>query len=331
MDGRIFSGIQPSGNLHLGNYLGAIRNWVRLQDQYESIFCIVDLHAITVPQDPQALRAKTIEVAAGFLAAGLDASRTTIFVQSHVPAHAQLAWVFNCVTPLGWLNRMTQFKDKAGKNRDAALAGLYVYPVLMAADILIYRGTHVPVGEDQKQHLELSRDIAGAFNRKYGTDFFPLPEPLILGEATRVMSLRDGRAKMSSSDASDQSRINLTDDADTIALKIRRAKSDSIMGLSYDPESRPEAANLMSIYAALSDQRRTDVEARFGASSFAAFKGELADLVVAKLAPITAEMRRLMAAPDHIEKVLHDGAARADAIAADNLARIYDMVGFLRR
>jgi tryptophanyl-tRNA synthetase len=248
-----------------------------------------------------------------------------------VPAHAQLAWIFNCVTPLGWLNRMTQFKDKAGKNRDAALAGLYVYPVLMAADILVYRATHVPVGEDQKQHLELSRDIAGAFNRKYETEFFPLPEPLILGEATRVMSLRDGRAKMSSSDASDQARINLTDDADTIALKIRRAKSDSQMGVTYEPQNRPEAANLLSIYAALSDQRRTEVESRFAESSFAAFKGELADLVVEKLAPLTAEMRRLMAAPDHIERVLRAGADRASAIAADNLARIYDIVGFLPR
>ena len=284
-----------------------------------------------MPQDPQALRAKTREVAAGYLAAGLDPEHTTIFVQSHVPAHAQLAWVFNCVTPLGWLNRMTQFKDKAGKNRDAALAGLYVYPVLMAADILAYRATHVPVGEDQKQHLELSRDIAGAFNRKYATEFFPLPEPLILGEATRVMSLRDGRAKMSSSDASDQARINLTDDADTIALKIRRAKSDSQMGVTYDPQGRPEAANLLSIFAALADQRRSEVEARFAQSAFSAFKSELADLVVAKLAPITAEMRRLMAAPDHIEKVLREGAERADAIATDNLARIYDMVGFLRR
>jgi len=331
MDGRIFSGIQPSGNLHLGNYLGAIRNWVRLQDQYESIFCIVDLHAITLPQDPQALRAKTIEVAAGFLAAGLDASRTTIFVQSHVPAHAQLAWVFNCVTPRGWLNRMTQFKDKAGKNREQALAGLYVYPVLQAADILVYRATHVPVGEDQKQHLELSRDIAGAFNRQFETEFFPLPEPLIFGEATRVMSLRDGRRKMSSSDTSDYARINLTDDADTIALKIRRAKSDSQMGVAWDPENRPEAASLLSIYAALADQPRAEVEARFAESAFSAFKGELADLVVARLAPITAEMRRLMAAPDHIAQVLRDGAERADAIASDNLARVYDMVGFLRR
>jgi tryptophanyl-tRNA synthetase len=228
-------------------------------------------------------------------------------------------------------DRMTQFKDKAGKNRDAALAGLYVYPVLMAADILVYRATHVPVGEDQKQHLELSRDIAGAFNRKYDTEFFPLPEPLILGEATRVMSLRDGRAKMSSSDASDQARINLTDDADTIAQKIRRAKSDSQMGVTYEPQSRPEAANLLSIYAALSDQPRAEVEARFEQSAFSAFKGELADLVVARLAPITAEMRRLMGAPDHIEQVLKRGAERADAIASDNLAQIYDTVGLLRR
>ncbi|MGH6942964.1 MAG: tryptophan--tRNA ligase, partial [Geminicoccaceae bacterium] len=243
MKGRIFSGVQPSGNLHLGNYLGAIRNWVRLQDEYEAIFCIVDLHAITQPQDPKLLAKHTLEVAAAYLAAGIDPKRATIFVQSHLPAHAQLAWVFNCVTPLGWLNRMTQFKDKAGKHRDQALAGLYVYPVLMAADILLYRGTHVPVGEDQKQHLELARDVAGAFNRKYDTEFFPLPEPLIFGEGTRVMSLRDGRRKMSKSDASDFSRINLTDDAETIALKIQRARSDSQMGLSYDPDSRPEAAN----------------------------------------------------------------------------------------
>jgi tryptophanyl-tRNA synthetase len=329
--GRIFSGVQPSGNLHLGNYLGAIRNWVRLQGEYEAIYCIVDLHAITVPQEPASLRAKTIEVAAGFLAAGLDPGQITIFAQSHVPAHTQLAWVFNCITPLGWLNRMTQFKDKAGKNRDQALTGLYVYPVLMAADILAYRATHVPVGEDQKQHLELSRDIAGAFNRRYETEFFPLPEPLIFGEATRVMSLRDGQKKMSSSDASDQSRINLTDDADAIAQKIRRAKSDSLMGLAYDPENRPEAANLLTIYAALADAPRAEVEARFATSSFADFKTELADLAVAKLAPVTAEMRRLMAAPDHIDRVLREGAARAAAIATDNLARIYDLVGFLPR
>jgi tryptophanyl-tRNA synthetase len=331
MKGRIFSGIQPSGKLHLGNYLGAMRNWVRLQGAYEAIYCIVDLHAITVPQEPAELRAKTYEVAAGFLAAGLDPEHTVIVVQSHVPAHAQLAWIFNCVTPLGWLNRMTQFKDKAGKNRDAALAGLYVYPVLMAADILAYRATHVPVGEDQKQHIELARDVAGAFNRKYDTEFFPLPDPMIMGEATRIMSLRDGRRKMSSSDSSDYARINLTDDADAIALKLQRAKSDSQMGLTYDPENRPEASNLLNIYAALADLPRAEVEARFAGSAFSAFKGELADLAVEKLAPITAEMRRLVDDPAEIERLLRRGAERAEAIASDNLARVYDLVGFLPR
>ena len=331
MKGRIFSGIQPSGKLHLGNYLGAMRNWVRLQGEYEAIYCIVDLHAITVPQEPAELRAKTYEVAAGFLAAGLDPEHTTIFVQSHVPAHAQLAWIFNCVTPLGWLNRMTQFKDKAGKNREQALAGLYVYPVLQAADILAYRATHVPVGEDQKQHIELARDIAGAFNRKYETEFFPPPEPMIMGEATRIMSLRDGRKKMSSSDSSDYARINLTDDADAIALKLQRAKSDSQMGLTYDPETRPEASNLLNIYAALADSPRAEVETRFAGSAFSAFKGELADLAVEKLAPITAEMRRLMDDPAEIERLLRRGAERAEAIASENLARVYDLVGFLSR
>ena len=329
---RVVSGMRPTGKLHLGHLVGALHNWVALQEQYESIFCIVDMHAITMPPwEPEALRAHTREVTAAYIAAGIDPQRCVIFVQSHVAAHAQLAWVFNCVAAIGWLNRMTQFKDKAGKYREQALAGLYVYPVLQAADILVYRATHVPVGEDQKQHLELSRDIAGAFNRQFGTEFFPLPEPLIFGEATRVMSLRDGQKKMSSSDASDQSRINLTDNADTIAQKIRRAKSDSLMGLAYDPESRPEAANLLTIYAALADAPRAEVEARFATSSFAVFKAELADLAVAKLAPVTAEMRRLMAAPDHIDRVLREGAARAEAIATDNLARIYDLVGLLPR
>jgi tryptophanyl-tRNA synthetase len=331
MKGRIFSGVQPTGNLHLGNYLGAIRNWVALQEQYESIFCIVDMHAITIPQDPKELRAHTREVTAAYVACGIDPARSIVFVQSQVPGHAQLAWVFNCVAAMGWLSRMTQFKDKAGKQRDQALAGLFVYPVLMAADILLYRATHVPVGEDQKQHLELARDIAGAFNRQFGTDFLPLPEPLILGTATRVMSLRDGTAKMSKSDPSDYSRINLTDDADTIARKFRRAKSDSEMGLSYEPERRPEAANLLNIYAALADEPRQAVVDRFASSSFSDFKGELADLAVARLAPIAEEMRRLLAEPDHIDQILRRGAERAGAIAEDNLARIYDMVGFLPR
>ena len=329
--GRIFSGVQPTGNLHLGNYLGAIRNWVALQADYESIFCIVDLHAITVPQNPAELRAHTREVTAAYLAAGIDPARATIFVQSQVPAHAQLAWVFNCVTPLGWLNRMTQFKDKAGKQRDQALAGLFVYPVLMAADILLYRATHVPVGEDQNQHLELSRDIAGAFNRQFETEFFPLPEPLIIGAATRVMSLRDGTQKMSKSDTSDNSRINLTDDAETIARKIRRAKSDSELGLTFEPERRPEAANLLSIYAALGGETRETVTARFAEASFADFKRELADLAVARLAPIADEMRRLLADPAEIDRILREGACRAEAIAEDNLAAIYDLVGFLPR
>jgi tryptophanyl-tRNA synthetase len=331
MKGRIFSGVQPTGNLHLGNYLGAIRNWVRLQEQYESIFCIVDLHAITLPQEPAELRQATREVTAAYLAAGIDPEKCIIFVQSHVSAHAELAWILNCFTPLGWLNRMTQFKDKAGKHREQAAAGLYVYPVLMAADILAYRATHVPVGEDQKQHLELSRDIAGAFNRRYEIDFFPLPEPVIQGEATRVMSLRDGRAKMSKSDSSDNSRINLTDDADLIARKIRRAKSDSEMGLAYDPENRPEAANLLTIYAALADLPRAEVEARFASSTFADFKGDLADLAVERLAPIADEMRRLTAAADHIDQILRRGAERATAIASKTLAAVHDTVGFLPR
>ena len=331
MKGRIFSGIQPSGSLHLGNYLGAIRNWVRLQGEYDAIYCVVDLHALTAAQDPKVLRERTIEVAASFVAAGLDVEKTTIFAQSHVAAHPQLAWIFSCLTPLGWLNRMTQFKDKAGKKKDLALAGLYTYPVLMAADILLYRATHVPVGEDQKQHVELTRDIAGAFNRQYGTDFFPLCEPVIQEEAARIMSLRDGTKKMSSSDPSDQSRINLTDEADTIAQKIKRAKSDSELGLSYDRENRPEASNLLQIYAALAEEPRAKVEAEFVESSFSDFKGKLADLAVARMEPITAEMRRLMADKGEIEGILRRGAEKAEAIAADNIAKVYDIVGLLPR
>ncbi|MDH3659004.1 MAG: tryptophan--tRNA ligase [Alphaproteobacteria bacterium] len=331
MKGRIFSGIQPSGSLHLGNYLGAIRNWVRLQGDYEAIYCVVDLHAITQPQDPKVLRERTIEVAASFVAAGLDVEKTTIFAQSHVAAHSQLAWIFNCVTPLGWLNRMTQFKDKAGKKKDQAVAGLYTYPVLMAADILLYKATHVPVGDDQKQHVELARDIAGAFNRKYEIDFFPLSEPVIQDEAARIMSLRDGAKKMSSSDPSDQSRINLIDDADAIAQKIRRAKSDSVLGLSYDPDERPEASNLLQIYAALAEEPRAKVEAEFAETSFADFKGRLADLAVSRLDPITSEMRRLMDDRGEIEAILKRGAEKAEAIASDNIAKVYDIVGFLPR
>jgi tryptophanyl-tRNA synthetase len=329
MQGRIFSGIQPTHGIHLGNYLGAIRHWVRLQSAYDCIYCIVDQHALTTLQDSAELRRNTREAAAALIAAGVDPKGSILFVQSGVPAHAQLAWILSCVAPMGWLNRMTQFKEKAGKDRENAPVGLFTYPVLMAADILAYKATHVPVGEDQKQHLELARDVAGSFNRRFGQDLFPLPEPMILGEATRVMSLRDGTKKMSKSDASDQSRINLTDDADTIALKIRRAKSDSILGIGYDPENRPEASNLLTIYAALADQPRAEVEAEFAQTSFSEFKGRLAELAVEKLARINGEMRRLQADPAHLDAILKDGAERAAAIAEAVLKEAYELVGFL--
>jgi tryptophanyl-tRNA synthetase len=329
---RIFSGVQPTGNLHLGNYLGAIRNWVRLQKDFDCVFCIVDLHAITVWQDPKALRAATREVAAGLLAAGIDPTKHILFNQSQVPGHAELAWIFNCVSRIGWLNRMTQFKEKAGKQRENSSAGLYVYPNLMAADILLYKATHVPVGEDQKQHVELCRDIAQKFNNDFGVDFFPLSEPLIVGPATRVMSLRDGKSKMSKSDTSDQSRINMTDDADTIALKVRRAKTDPELLPSTEAglEGRPEAANLMGIYAALADKPVGDVCAEFGGKQFSEFKQALIDLMVATLVPMQNEMRRLMADPASVDKIINEGAARANAIAEPILHQVKDIVGFLR-
>ena len=329
---RIFSGIQPTGNLHLGNYLGAIRNWVALQNEYECIFCIVDLHALTLPQDPAELRASTREVTAAYIAAGIDPDRCTIFNQSMVSAHTELAWLLGCLTPLGWLNRMTQFKEKAGKDREMAGLGLYAYPVLMAADILVYKATHVPVGEDQKQHLELARDIAGAFNRRYDCEFFPLPEPQIFGAATRVMSLRDGTKKMSKSDTSDYSRINMTDDADTIALKIRRAKTDpeplpfTIARL----ERRPEADNLVGIYAALSGLSREDALARFAGRNFSQFKDALTELAVEILGRIGGEMRRLMDDPGYIDGILRRGAARASAIATPTLHEAQAICGLLR-
>ncbi len=329
---RIFSGIQPTGNLHLGNYLGAIRNWVALQREYDCIFCIVDLHALTLPQDPKELRAQTREVTAAYIAAGIDPEACIIFNQSAVAAHAELAWLLGCLTPLGWLNRMTQFKEKAGKQRDNAGLGLYAYPVLMAADILLYKATHVPVGEDQKQHLELARDIAGAFNRRYGIDFFPLPEPQIFGAATRVMSLRDGAKKMSKSDTSDYSRINMTDDADTVALKIRKAKTDphplpeSEAGL----EGRAVAANLLGIYAALSDASLAEAVRRFAGRNFSEFKEELAALAVGILGRIGGEMRRLVADPGYIDGILRRGAERARAIALPNLREVQDITGLLR-
>ncbi len=328
---RIFSGVQPTGNLHLGNYLGAIRNWVRLQNEYECLFCVVDLHAITMWQDPAELRANTREVTAGLLAAGINGEDNIIFNQSQVPAHAELAWIFNCVARMGWLNRMTQFKEKAGKHKENASVGLYTYPNLMAADILLYRATHVPVGEDQKQHLELTRDIAAKFNNDFKVpDFFPLPEPLILGQAARVMSLKDGTKKMSKSDPSDLSRINMTDTADDIAKKIRKARTDAepLPETAKGLEGRSEAANLVGIYAALADEEMDATLARFAGEGFATFKQHLADLAVAKLSPIQDEMRRLMADPGHIDAVLGAGTERARAMAEPILREIHETIGF---
>ena len=329
----IVSGIQPTGNLHLGNYLGAIRNWALMQDALKpgdrAFFFIADMHAITLRQDPADLKRSTREIAAALMAAGIDPEKAVLFNQSRVMEHAELAWVLGCTARIGWLNRMTQFKEKSGKDREGASVGLYTYPVLQAADVLLYKSTHVPVGEDQKQHLELARDIAGSFNRRFEVELFPLPEPMILGEATRVMSLRDGTKKMSKSDPSEQSRISLIDDADAIALKIRRAKSDSILGVSYDLEKRPEASNLLTIFAALAERPRAEIEAVYADTSFSEFKSRLAELAVEKLAPIAGEMRRLQADPGHLDRILRDGAERAAAIAEKVLAQAYDAVGFL--
>ncbi|MBB6254892.1 tryptophan--tRNA ligase [Nitrospirillum iridis] len=329
---RIFSGMQPTRLLHLGNYLGALRNWVDLQDQYECIFCVVDLHALTLPQDAPTLTKNIRAVAAAYIAAGIDPDRNLIYNQSAVSGHAELAWIFSCHTPMGWLNRMTQFKEKAGKQRDMAALGLYAYPVLMAADILLYKATHVPVGEDQKQHLELARDIAGAFNRFYDKDVFPLPEPQILGEATRVMSLRDGTKKMSKSDESDYSRINLTDDADTIALKIRKAKTDPepLPATTEELAKRPEADNLITIYAALENIAKQDALSRHAGATFSAFKADLCDLAVAKLSPITDKMNQLLADPAELDRILRKGADKANEIAARTMAEVKDIVGLLR-
>ncbi len=328
---RVFSGIQPSGIPTLGNYLGALRNWVALQDAHDCIYCVVDLHAITAWQDPAALRQQTLEMTATLLAIGLHPAKHILFLQSAVPAHARLAWIFNCVARLGWLNRMTQFKDKAGKDRENASAGLYVYPNLMAADIHAYHATRVPVGDDQRQHLELANDIAQKFNHDYGVAFFPNIEPMIMGPAARVMSLRDGTKKMSKSDPSDQSRINLTDDADTIALKIRRAKTDpeplpsEVAGL----ENRPEARNLVGIYAALTDTDHAAVLRDHGGAGFGTFKQTLTDLLVAKLSPISSETTRLLADPGTLIETLRDGSARAAAIADPIVSEAERLTGFV--
>ena len=330
--GRIFSGVQPTGNLHLGNYLGAIRNWVNYQSSYESIFCVVDLHAITVPQDPSALRQSTREVAASLIASGIDINESILFNQSQVSCHAELSWIFNCVARLGWLNRMTQFKEKAGKNRENATVGLYGYPVLMAADILAYKATLVPVGEDQKQHLELTRDIATAFNSMFDVECFPLPEPKIETTAARVMSLRDGSAKMSKSAESDMTRINLTDDTDLIAQKIKKAKSDAdvlpseLEGL----EGRPEARNLVGIFAGLSGRSQEDVLSEFAGQGFGAFKPALAELATEVISPISAEMRRLLNDVAEIDNQLAKGARRASAIAEPILDEVKEIVGFVK-
>jgi len=331
----VLSGMQPTNTLHLGNYLGALKNWVRLQEEMPCLFCVVDMHAIT--QDvgygkPGELTQATREVTAAYIAAGVDPKRTPIFNQGQVPEHGELAWVFNCVARLGWLDRMTQFKEKSGKHKERASVGLYTYPVLMAADILVYKATHVPVGEDQKQHLELARDIAQKFNNDFGVpDFFPQPEPVIVGAGTRVMSLRDGTKKMSKSDDSDMSRINLTDDADTIANKIKRAKTDPhpLPASKEELAGRPEAENLLNIYAALADQERDAVMAQFAGQQFSGFKAQLADLTVARLSPIAAEMRRLLADRGEIDRVLKDGAARARAIATPIMDEVKKRVGFI--
>ena len=338
----VFSGVQPTGNLHLGNYLGAIVKFVALQERYDCIYCVVDLHAITTWQEPTELPRAIREVTAAFIACGIDPRQHIVFNQSQVAEHSELAWIFNCVARMGWLNRMTQFKEKAGKDRENASVGLYAYPTLMAADILVYRATHVPVGEDQKQHLELSRDIAQKFNNDFGVSiaahghgdaFFPLPEPLIQGPATRVMSLRDGTKKMSKSDPSDYSRINLTDDADAIAQKIRKAKTDPEPLPQEEKElsHRPEADNLVGIYAALAGTGKARVLAEFGGAQFSTFKAALIDLLVGKLAPINAEMRRLIGDPAYIDQVLADGSMRAQNLAATTMRAVKDIVGFVQR
>ncbi|WP_298844013.1 tryptophan--tRNA ligase [uncultured Roseobacter sp.] len=330
---RVFSGIQPSGGLTLGNYLGAIKRFVQMQDEgMETIYCMVDLHAVTVWQNPADLARNTRELAAGFIASGLTPEKSILINQSQVPEHAQLGWVFSCVARMGWMQRMTQFKDKAGKNAQNVSLGLFGYPALMAADILIYHATHVPVGEDQKQHLELTRDIATKFNHDYGVDFFPITEPVIEGAATRVMSLRDGSKKMSKSDPSDASRINMTDDADTIAKKIRKAKTDpdalpsEVEGLA----DRPEARNLVNIYAALNEQTVEQTLAEVGGQQFGTFKPLLAELAVSRLSPISGEMARLMADPAEIDRILARGAEQAREITAPVLARTYEIMGMVR-
>ena len=329
---RIFSGIQPSGIPTLGNYLGAMRNWVKLQDEYDCLYCVVDLHAITVWQDPRELANQTREMAASLLACGIDPKRSILFHQSSVHAHLRLAWIFNCVARMGWLNRMTQFKEKAGKDRENVSTGLFTYPNLMAADILVYHATRVPVGDDQRQHLELANDIAQKFNHDYGVDFFPAIEPMIMGPAARVMSLRDGTKKMSKSDASDMARINLTDTAEPIADTIRRAKTDPepLPSEAAGLEARPEARNLVGIYAALTDTDHQGVLKDHGGKGFAAFKQDLTALLVEKLSPIAAETSRLLGDPTTLDAILREGSRKAEALAIPVVEEAERLVGFLK-
>ena len=328
---RIFSGVQPSGNLHIGNYLGAIKNWVSLQKSFECIFCIVDLHALTVKQNPKELPKNTLEVTAAYIASGIDPEKTLIFNQSAVPVHAELTWILSCITPLGWLNRMTQFKEKAGKKKESAVLGLYSYPVLMAADVLAYKATHVPVGEDQKQHLELARDIAGSFNRIYNTNFFPLPEPQIFGEATRVMSLRDGMKKMSKSDESDFSRINMTDTKDLIVKKIQKAKTDTgvLPSKKEDLKNRPEVENLLGIYAAFNDKKLNLVMEEMAGKNFVEFKKLLTETVLEKMEPVSKKINELLNNIDYLKKILDIGKEKAHQIAFNHLKEIKKIVGLL--
>jgi tryptophanyl-tRNA synthetase len=329
---RVLSGIQPTSKMHLGNYLGAVRNWVGLQQAFETLYCVVDLHALTLPQIPAELQSQSRELAATLLAVGIDPQRSTLFLQSQVAPHSELAWLFSCLTPISWLSRMTQFKEKAGKQREHAMHGLFAYPVLMAADILVYHATHVPVGEDQKQHLELTREIAGKFNHQYGVEYFPVPKPQIFGAATRVMSLRDGTKKMSKSDSSDYSRINMTDDADTISKKVRKAKTDSspLPATLTELINRPEAENLINIYAALVDQTPEQVLQDLAGTQFSVFKARLAEAAVSTLTPIARKIKQFLADPSYVDSVLREGSIKARTIAAQTLADVQKIVGILQ-
>ncbi len=328
----VFSGVQPTGNLHLGNYLGAIKNWVDLQNKKKCIFCIVDLHAITVSENRKKLKENSKEVAAAYLASGIDPKKSIIFVQSNVTGHSELAWILSCHTPIGWLNRMTQFKDKAGKNKEKAPLGLYSYPVLMAADILLYKSSYVPVGEDQKQHLELCRDIAQSFNRYYENEFFPIPEPIITGSATRVMSLKDGTKKMSKSDPSDYSRINLTDSTDELRKKILKAKTDSLPFPDSDQniENRPEVNNLINIFCAMTDSRKELVLKDYSGKDFKKFKEDLCEIVNQKISVISSEMKKLLEEKGYLDSILNDGIKKANEIALDNIKEIKKIISFYR-